>query len=113
MNTLLTLSPLNTTLVFFSLLFNLKTIKFNGEMSIKNVRLAYVFILNHQSADFFKQTMETKGFFQFDIIINVLVIFFWIFYYGSTTIIYTFTLTVRGSTLVVRIWRLQTSDSDD
>ena len=33
--------------------------------------------------------------------------------YGSTAIRYIFTLTVRGSTLVVRIWRLQTSDSDD
>ena len=33
--------------------------------------------------------------------------------YGSTAIRNIFTLTVRGSTLVVRIWRLQTSDSDD
>ena len=32
--------------------------------------------------------------------------------YGSTTITNIFTLTVRGSTLDVRIWRLQASDSD-
>ena len=33
--------------------------------------------------------------------------------YGSMAIINIFTLTARGSTLDVRIWRLQTSDSDD
>ena len=33
--------------------------------------------------------------------------------YGSTAIRNVFTLTVRGSTLDVSIWRLQTSDSDD
>ena len=38
--------------------------------------------------------MEIKGFFQFEIILDVLVSSFW-------------------STLVVRIWRLQTSDYDD
>ena len=34
-------------------------------------------------------------------------------YHNSGLNIWTITLTVRGSTLVVIIWRLQTSDSDD
>ena len=33
--------------------------------------------------------------------------------YGYTAIMNIFTLTLRGSTLVVRIWRLQTLDSED
>ena len=37
----------------------------------------------------------------------------WRWCYGSTANRNMCTLTVRGSTLVVRIWRLQTSDSDD
>ena len=62
------------------------------------------------------KNMETKGFFQFEIIINVLVSYFLIhlniYVYGSnvTTIIYIFTLTARGSTfkLVVSIWNAST-----
>ena len=58
------------------------------------------------------QTMETKGFFQFEIIIYVLILLylsdsFKYLCYGSTAIINIFTLTVQGSTLVIRIWRLQ------
>ena len=61
------------------------------------------------------------GFFQFKIIINVLVIAlpdsFKYLCYGSTAIRNIFTLTVRGSTLDVTICNLQTvysqSDSDD
>ena len=49
---------------------------------------------------------------QFEIIINVLVSFFEYLCYVSTVIINMFTLSVRGPTLNVRIWRLQTSDSD-
>ena len=48
--------------------------------------------------------METKGFFQFEIIINVLVSdSFEYLRHGSTAIRNIFILTVRGSTLVVRI----------
>ena len=36
----------------------------------------------------------------------------WLLCYGSMVIMDIFTLTVRGSILVVRIWCLQTSDSD-
>ena len=65
--------------------------------------------------------MEINGFFQFEIIMNVLVssidfVLVSSFEYlsdGSTTIINIFILTARGSPLDVRIWRLQTSDSDD
>ena len=49
--------------------------------------------------------METKGFFQFEIIITVLVTFsdsFEYLCYGSTNIINMFTLTVQRSTLVYR-----------
>ena len=56
------------------------------------------------------------GFIQFDIIMTVLVTsvrFIWIPRYGSKAFRNIFTLTVRGSTLVVKIWRVQTSDSDD
>ena len=43
----------------------------------------------------------------------VLLLLFEYLCYGFTAIINILTLTVRGSALVVRIWRLQTSDSDD
>ena len=55
--------------------------------------------------------METKGFYQFEIIINVIV--------RSSRLIWIpklclniFTLSVQGSTLDFRIWRLWTSDSN-
>ena len=59
---------------------------------------------------------EPKGFFQFEITINILVSsfhFIWIPMlsgYGSTATI--LILLVRRLSLCVRIWRLQTSDSD-
>ena len=58
--------------------------------------------------------METKGFFQFEVIIIVLDLSdsFEYLCYGSTVILIIFTLTVWRWTLDVRIWRLQTSDSD-
>ena len=52
--------------------------------------------------------METKGFFQFESIINVLVssfCFIWIPMLGVYGHYKYFTLSVRGSTLDVRIWR--------
>ena len=39
----LTLTQLSTTILAFSLLFNLQTRNFEGEISFKIVRLAYVF----------------------------------------------------------------------
>ena len=67
--------------------------------------------------------MKTNGFFQLEIIINVLVssfCFVWIrTWHGSTVIMNLllffckyFTLTVLGSNLDVGIWHLQTSDSE-
>ena len=55
-----------------------------------------------------------KGLFQFEIIRNILVSSFWFIWIPMSwvAVINVFTLTVRGSTLDVRIWRLQTSDSD-
>ena len=59
--------------------------------------------------------MEPEGFFQFEIIINVWVScfrFIWIpmlWFYGHYKYLI---LSVRGSTLDARIWRLQTSDAD-
>ena len=58
---------------------------------------------------------ETKGFFQFEIIINVLFSSpdsFEYLCYGFTAIRNIFTFTVQGSILVVRIRRLQTSKVD-
>ena len=55
--------------------------------------------------------IATKGFFHLETIIKVLVSCFWFIWIpmlGSTTIRNIFPLTARGSTLVVRIWRLQT-----
>ena len=55
---------------------------------------------------FLYKPWKPKGFIQFEIIINVLVIqsdSFEYLCYGSTIIINIFTFTVRGSTLVVRI----------
>ena len=56
------------------------------------------------------KSWKPKGFNQFESIINVLVSSFWFIWipvlYGSTTISDIFIFTVRGSTLVVRIWRL-------
>ena len=58
--------------------------------------------------------METKGFFQFEIIINILFSSFCFISicYGSAVIINILILSMRGSSLYVRIWRLWTSCSD-
>ena len=57
------------------------------------------------SLNYFCINPETEGFFQFEIIINALVVSASYEYlcYGSTIIINIFTLTVRGTSLVVRI----------
>ena len=71
--------------------------------------------LNLESADIpFYKPLNPKCFFQFKIIINVLVSPFWFIWitmlwvYDNTFLI----ISARGSTLDVRIWRLLTSDSD-
>ena len=55
--------------------------------------------------------METTGFFQFEIIINMInaLVSFFCFSGGSMAIISMFTLSVQGSTLDVRFWRLTLS----
>ena len=62
--------------------------------------------LTLEALKYFVQTMETKGFFQFEIIITVLASFFALFKYlydVPTVIGNMFTLTVRGSILDVRV----------
>ena len=62
--------------------------------------------INSFNAEFFIKTLETKGFFQVEIIINILVGFsdsFEYLYDGSMVSRNIFTLTVWGSTLDVRI----------
>ena len=58
----------------------------------------------------FVQTIETKGFFQFKIIINILLHF--IICVMGLLPLYSFNFSVRGTTIDVRIWRLKTSDLD-
>ena len=78
--------------------------------------MSHTNFLTLKALNIFLKTMETKGFFQFEIIINVLgssFRFIWIPMLWVCDIINMFTLTVRGVTLDVRIWRLQTSDFDE
>ena len=75
-----------------------------------------IVVLTFGALNKFIKNIATKGFFQFETIINVLVSpsdSFEYLCYGSTTNRHIINLTVRVSTLVVRIRRLQTSDSDD
>ena len=55
---------------------------------------------------------KQKGFFQFEISINILVSSFRFIWIPMTAITHFSALSVQGWTLDVRIWRLQTSDSD-
>ena len=65
----------------------------------------------------FLKTSETKGIFSIwshhKVSTSAISDSFEYLCYGSTAIINIFTLTAQRATLVVRIWRLQTSDSDN
>ena len=67
--------------------------------------LPWVVTLTLKALKYFVQTMKTKGFFEFEIIINVLVNSFWFIWIPVLWVcgryIFFFTLTVRGSTLDV------------
>ena len=76
-------------------------------------RTPYLNMLTLKALSYFVKNMETKGFFPFEIITTVLISPFCFISipicYGSIAIINVFTLTVRGSTLDVKI---KTSDSN-
>ena len=66
---------------------------------------------------FFMKTLETKGFFSiwnhYDCLSWLFLIHLNTYVMGLRPLEIFFTFAVRRKTLVVRIWRLQTSDSDD
>ena len=81
-----------------------KTLILHGYLVLKFTILKYVCINNGD-----------QRFFQFEIFWNVSVSFsasFEYLCYASMAILSILILSARGSTLDVRIWRLQTSDSD-